>query len=218
MRISFLILISTLFLIGVISAQEPLSSQKPTSSDDPIPSVDPLTSPPPSSHETSELQHEYVGVDRCKMCHKGEKNGNIFETWQVGFHAMAYEVLATERAVEVYKIMGMDGSPQTAPLCLKCHVTGYSENTISTSSTSSTSETKMENGVTCESCHGAGGGYWKKQIMMDRELAIQKGLVANPKTACVKCHNEASPTHKPFKFEERWPLIQHGKPKTSTSE
>jgi hypothetical protein len=30
--------------------------------------------------------------------------------------------------------------------------------------------------------------------------------------SCVACHNAESPTHKPFKFDEMWKKIEHGKP------
>ena len=49
----------------------------------------------------SSVQHEYIGVDKCKMCHKGEKKGLIYETWLGGKHATAIEVLAAEGAKKI---------------------------------------------------------------------------------------------------------------------
>ena len=70
----------------------------------------------------------------------------------------------------------------------------------------------LDEGVSCEACHGAGGDYWKKNIMEDRDASIANGMVADPGANCVSCHNEQSPTYKPFNFEEYWPKIQHGLP------
>lgn len=147
--------------------------------------------------------HSYIGTKRCMMCHRGERNGMIAEKWQEGPHAKAYEVLASDKALKVYADMGKTGNPQEDAECLKCHVTGY------TVDGGTPEGVDMTNGVTCEGCHGAGSDYWKKSIMEDRELSIQNGMVANPKEDCVDCHNENSPTYKPFNLEEFYGKIKH---------
>ncbi|NOZ61445.1 MAG: hypothetical protein GXO74_07160, partial [Calditrichaeota bacterium] len=38
---------------------------------------------------------KYVGVKKCKMCHKGAKKGQIYETWMKAKHAKAFETLGT---------------------------------------------------------------------------------------------------------------------------
>jgi hypothetical protein len=80
-------------------------------------------------------------------------------------------------------------------------------------------------GVQCETCHGAGSGYRKKKIMMDRDLAISKGLISPPKEeGCRDCHNDKSPAWKPdrytredgtkvgFDFEQAKKVIEHPVP------
>ncbi len=54
--------------------------------------------------------HEYVGADKCKMCHKVE-----YTSWETTTHAKATEAAkaSTERAF--------------TPDCLKCHATNASE-------------------------------------------------------------------------------------------
>jgi hypothetical protein len=55
-------------------------------------------------------------------------------------------------------------------------------------------------GVQCEACHGAGKDFRKKKIMMDRELAISKGLVPQTKEVCLACHNDESPAWDPERY------------------
>ena len=150
--------------------------------------------------------HAYAGLKKCKMCHKGDSKGNIYETWEVSSHAKAYATLGEEAAKEVYAKLGKTGNPQEDPECLNCHVTGYGEDA------SLTEKVVKEEGVMCESCHQAGGDYWKKAVMSDREQALANGLNPDPKSACVKCHNEKSPEYKEFNFEERWAKIKHSRP------
>ena len=68
-------------------------------------------------------------------------------------------------------------------------------------------------GVGCESCHGAGGDYLAEGLhdrsykgkQKEREAALKaKGYLAKPEEAnCRSCHNERSPTFKPFDYEKR---------------
>ncbi len=157
-------------------------------------------------------EHAYTGVKKCSMCHKGEKHGLVYETWKESAHAKAFTVLGEENAAEVYAKLGRSGSPQEDPECLGCHVTGYGADT------SLTAKLIPDNGVTCEACHGAGGDYWKKKVMQDKDAAVANGLVLSPKENCVTCHNEKSPTYKPFDFEEYWAKIKHGLPEPVEAE
>ena len=150
--------------------------------------------------------HKYTGVNRCKMCHKGEAKGMIYEKWASEPHAGAYNALAAQNARDVYAKLGKSGDPQQDPECLKCHVTGYGLDS------SLTADIVITDGVTCETCHGAGGDYWKKTVMENREESIANGMTAEPKTVCVNCHNEGSPTYKEFKFDEFWLKISHAFP------
>ena len=148
-----------------------------------------------------------TGVKKCKMCHKGDSKGNIFETWEGSAHANAYATLAGDKAKEIYTKLAKTGLPQEDPACLKCHVSGYEL------ADELKAKMMLETGVTCESCHGpAGGGYWKKSTMQDHAKSVAAGMVDKPKESCVKCHNDSSPTFKEFKFEEMWEKIKHATP------
>ena len=56
----------------------------------------------------------------------------------------------------------------------------------------------MEDGVQCESCHGAGADYKMRSIMKDKTKAEANGLQVHTdlKTFCATCHNAQSPTYK----------------------
>ncbi|MCB2211215.1 cytochrome C554 [bacterium] len=149
--------------------------------------------------------HAFIGAKKCGMCHKGEKKGMILEKWEEGPHAKAYETLATDEAKAIATEKGL-GNPQEAAECLKCHVTGHGMDA------SLTADLDMANGISCEACHGAGADYKSMKIMKDREASIAAGMVAAPKEGCVSCHNEESPTYKPFVLEEYWAEIEHGLP------
>lgn len=149
-------------------------------------------------------EHRYIGVKKCAMCHKSEAKGNQYGQWLLTKHAKAYETLATPGAQETAKKAGVSGNPQEAPVCLKCHVAGNGVD----SSLLGEGFVK-EDGVQCESCHGAGGDYAPLSVMKDKSKAIAAGLVLPTAEVCVKCHNTESPNFKGFNFKEFYPKISH---------
>lgn len=154
-----------------------------------------------------EAAHKYVGVKKCAMCHKSEAKGNQHGQWLSTKHAKAYERLASPEAKEAAKKAGVSGNPQESAKCLKCHITGYGQETLLTESFVKT------DGVQCESCHGAGSDYSPLSVMKDKEKALKAGLTIPTKETCIKCHNQESPTYEEFKFEEYYPEIAHPRPK-----
>lgn len=161
----------------------------------------------------SETQHAYVGAKRCMPCHMNPKKGAQYKQWKSTKHAKAYETLATDEAKAVAKKAGVEGNPQESPKCLSCHVTGYEA-----PAKLKTDKYDKTDGVWCESCHGAGGDYWKMPVMMGIAKgtmdAAKYGLTVKPnKETCVQCHNENNPTHKGFDFEKMYPKVAHPFPK-----
>ena len=51
----------------------------------------------------ADAKYQYIGVKKCKMCHKGPKKGNIFEKWQSAKHSKAFATLATDQAKKIAK-------------------------------------------------------------------------------------------------------------------
>lgn len=114
--------------------------------------------------ETEEVKHEYVGVKKCKICHK--KDG-IFPSWEQTPHATAWERLSEEAKKDE---------------SLKKYYT-----------TGTTAKGELLTGVQCEACHGAGADYKKKSIMQDREKSIAAGLIITDESTCKSCHNDKAP-------------------------
>lgn len=150
--------------------------------------------------------HKYMGVAKCKMCH-GPSTGDQYKIWAASPHANAFKTLATPAALEAGKKAGVT-EPQKSEKCLKCHVTGFGEPAANFSVPS-----KPEDGVTCESCHGAGSDYWSMATMKGLKAGTVKaadvGLVMPTKEVCVKCHNSESPTFKSFDFDAAAKKIAH---------
>lgn len=145
---------------------------------------------------------EYVGAQKCKICHI-----KIFKSWSETRHAKAFEVLAPGVAAEAKKKAKLDPQKDYTvdPACIACHTTG---------------KTSMFPGVQCEACHAAGRDYTSAKIMnkkkyaenreLQHKLALEAGLVIKPEESlCKTCHNEKSPTFKPFDFAERCQQVTH---------
>ena len=157
--------------------------------------------------EEEEAEFGYIGASSCKMCHKSEKKGAQFQKWEESAHAKAYETLLTEESKKIAKEMGYETPPEETDFCLKCHVTGHGVKAELLGKKYDKAE-----GVSCESCHGPASEY-KMVHLKDVEKAMTLGLrdPADPEM-CKTCHNEESPTYKPFKYEEMLPVIAHPMP------
>lgn len=146
--------------------------------------------------------YEYIGAAKCKMCHNKPATGAQYKIWLEGPHANAMESLKTDEAKAIAKEMGI-ADPATDQKCTKCHST-YAR--IDQDLNISLKETE---GVSCETCHGPGSKYKPKSIMESREKSIANGLIVPDEKLCKECHNEESPTYKPFNYEEAKKKIAH---------
>ena len=157
---------------------------------------------------------QYIGVKKCKMCHKGTKKGEIYEKWTQRGHAKAYTELATDESKKIAKEAGVKGDPQQAAECLVCHVTAYNAAADEKAATLT-----LEEGVSCEACHGPGSGYKSLKVMKglfnDTLKGSDYGLIEPNNEVCITCHNPKSPTYKEFKFEVDVKKIEHPVPKKS---
>lgn len=157
----------------------------------------------------------YVGVKKCKMCHKKAEDGDQFGQWQSSAHAKAYEVLASDDAKAKAKGLGID-NPQTSPECLKCHATAFP-----VMANIATEKITLEEGVSCETCHGPGQGYQKKKTMQgisDGTIdGASLGLIKPDEKVCAQCHNSDNPFDPGFNFEEAYKKIAHPRPSGSAS-
>lgn len=158
----------------------------------------------------SQSVNTFIGAESCGMCHKTEKQGSQLSIWQNSAHAKAFETLKTDSANQIAMERGFSTPAAKTWECLKCHVTGYNLD-----ATMLGKKFKVEDGVQCETCHGAGSAYKDMKIMKDKDLAIKNGLLVHEKLEefCVSCHNNGSPTFVEMDFTEAWNKIKHSIPK-----
>ncbi len=164
-----------------------------------------------SSQNTDDYTvRKYVGTKKCRKCHKSEKQGKQYQIWAESIHAMAYETLQSEDADKICKEMGYGDKATESQECLRCHASGWEVDKEMWGP-----RFKIEDGVQCETCHGAGGDYTKLKIMKNFDLAKERGLIDlrdNVEEFCRNCHNPDSPTFAGFDFEEMWAKIEHPLP------
>lgn len=174
----------------------------------------------------------YVGNAKCKTCHRKAEIGNQFKQWADGPHAKAFETLTTEESAKIAKELGIEGNAWEAPECLKCHTTGYGDGGYEVkdetfwkladpedkAAKKAIKRMKGLMNVGCEVCHGAGSGYKSKSKMKAvraEEITYESvGLLKITEETCIVCHNEDSPTHKSFNYEERITEFEHPIPES----
>ncbi|MFC1555859.1 multiheme c-type cytochrome [candidate division KSB1 bacterium] len=170
-----------------------------------------------SAFAVAQDKPHYVGANKCKACHQSAKKGAQFKIWQEKRHSKAFETLGTPRAKEVAAGAGVSGNPQDSKECLQCHVTAYSvEASLKDASYA------QEEGVGCETCHGPGSLYKKASVMSAKKYAadpegsvkswMTMGLTKPDESLCKTCHNEKSPTYKPFDYKKFSEMIAHPNP------
>ena len=137
----------------------------------------------------SAQEYDYIGAAKCKVCHNKPATGAQYKQWRGSKHATAMESLSAEEAKD--------------PKCIKCHSTvGHVDPDLIIG-------LKISEGVSCESCHGAGSGYKSNTVMKNREKSLEKGLIIPTEQVCKTCHNEESPHFKGFDFDEYVAKIAH---------
>lgn len=152
----------------------------------------------------------YEGTQVCGMCHKTEKQGQQLKIWQESNHAKAFKTLQTPEADKIAADKGFKTKAAETKECLKCHASGFD-----TDKALIGAKFKVEDGVQCETCHGAGSAYKAMAVMKNKEEAVKKGLLVHEDVSkfCTTCHNSESPTFKEFKYDEMWAKIKHNVPK-----
>ena len=149
-------------------------------------------------------QAEYLGFRACTKCHDSQG-----ETWRSSAHAKAFDSLKPNAKSEAKTKAKLDPKKDYTQdnNCVGCHVTGYGE-PGGFASSASLDDMKTLVGVTCESCHGAGGKYrnlhgeggdrLKKQgENSERKPLVDAGQNFDMEKACARCHlnYEGSPKH-----------------------
>lgn len=169
-----------------------------------------------ASGDPPDKGNKFIGAEKCKNCHEAKSKGSQYSTWKGTKHAKAFETLASDEAKKAGKEKGVD-NPQTSEKCLKCHQTAFGEPADRIAA-----GFEPKNGIQCESCHGPGGNHMKARMAAadeeeeEGEMAtIPDGeIIKAPKDdTCKRCHNEESPSYKPFCFKHFKKEIRHFDPR-----
>jgi excinuclease UvrABC ATPase subunit len=115
------------------------------------------------------------------------------------------KTLASDEAKKIASDKGI-ADPTTDLACTKCHAT------VASIDPKLNATATMDEGVSCESCHGPGSMYKGASIMKNREMAMQKGMILPTEEVCKACHNSGSPTFKGFNYAEMTAKIAHPNP------
>ena len=152
---------------------------------------------------------QYVGAAACSSsnCHgsvtarldSAMSLQNEYVTWyKSDRHAKAYETLSTDRALRIARLVGMvDGTATPGDWlaraarperCLDCHA-------LDVPAAQRGPKFKLEDGVSCEACHGPAGGWLTRHTERGWEpsqsLALGMRETSDPGTAaeiCMGCH------------------------------
>jgi hypothetical protein len=148
---------------------------------------------------------DYVGVNKCKMCHLSQ-----YKVWQASKHANSFAALTSgpaETKAAMAKALGIElpADPSKDDRCVACHVTGFQ--LAGGYPAADSVKTAGVMNVSCENCHGPGGKHVsvptpekKKWINRDNGAAF-----------CQTCHTTATSPN--FKFAEFHAKIVHLKAK-----
>lgn len=152
---------------------------------------------------------KFMGVASCSSsgCHGGVVGKNVtpvlqneYHTWlKYDRHSKAYETLFSQHSAAIAKNLGIDKA-HDAPECLNCHSTYVSNKSLQGRYYS------VEEGVSCESCHGAAERYLsphsRKGASHSKNLTLGLIDLSDYHTraqVCLNCHygNEQTPvTHR----------------------
>jgi len=136
---------------------------------------------------------QFVGVAGCKSssCHggAGEKRSQYFTWLQKDFHARSYAILTNARSARIAETLGLPVA-QESNRCTVCHSPFQSVAAARFAPTAHPDE-----GVSCESCHGAGGSWLRGHTRKDWNYAMRvtagmrdlKSFYVRANT-CVACH------------------------------
>jgi hypothetical protein len=136
---------------------------------------------------------QFVGAVGCKSssCHggAGEKRSQYITWSQKDFHTKAFPILANARSARIAETIGI-AEAQSSARCTVCHSPLQSVAPARLASTA-----RPDEGVSCETCHGAAGSWLRGHTRPDWTYAIRvsagmhdlKNLYVRA-NACVACH------------------------------
>ena len=141
-------------------------------------------------------QRQFVGTQNCRGCHATPASGDQYALWLASAHARAFAALRSASA-EAYANEQHRGIPVDDSDCLRCH-----SNASGSSAAERGPSFSVDEGVTCEACHGAGGDYGIYAVMRDRKVFAKLGGRIGSDRDCLQCHaTSLQQVHCPFQRE-----------------
>jgi hypothetical protein len=143
--------------------------------------------------QTREDTAKFVGAMGCRSssCHggAGEKRDQYITWSQKDFHTHAYAILLDARSARIAEAVGI-GEPQTNSRCTVCHSPFQA-----VSRTRLASSARPDEGVSCETCHGAAEPWLRGHTRKDWTYAMRvtagmhdlRSLYVRA-NGCVACH------------------------------
>ena len=131
--------------------------------------------------------HEYVGANKCKMCHKAQ-----FDSWSETGHAKAFDKLSDEEKAK--------------PECVGCHITG----TMADGTVINNVECEACHGPGADykSPKIMSKKKWAEDPEGYKKMAMDAGLIYPTEENCKKCHKaEGNENFKPLDFEKSKGLV-----------
>jgi hypothetical protein len=148
--------------------------------------------------QIKEQSGSFVGSVGCKSssCHGGAgPKRSQYITWsQKDYHTKAYAILFDARSSRIAEAIGL-ANATTSARCTVCHSPFQS-----TEQSRLTATAHADEGVSCESCHGAAGGWLRGHTRMDWSYNTRVGAGMRDlrnlyvrANACVACHQNIEP-------------------------
>ncbi len=137
--------------------------------------------------EGEKKTHEFVGVKKCKTCHKAQ-----FKSWGETPHAKAFDVLSDAEKKD--------------EKCIACHTSGTTTKGVLSEGVQC--EACHGGGKDYKSAKIMSKKKWKADPEAHKKMAIEAGLVYPTEETCVRCHTkEGNPNFKPFDFAKMKDLV-----------
>jgi len=163
-----------------------------------------LALPATEPREIRETPGTFVGSLGCKSssCHGGAgPKRSQYLTWsQKDYHTKAYAILLNARSDRIAESLGITaaGAPNPAATNSRCTICHSPLQSLPAARLSSTAHS--DEGVSCESCHGAAGGWFRGHTRKDWTYNTRVGAGMRDlrslyvrATACAACHQYLEP-------------------------
>jgi hypothetical protein len=163
-----------------------------------------LTLPTTDPREIRETPGTFVGSVGCKSssCHGGAgPKRSQYLTWsQKDYHTKGYAILLNARSDRIAESLGITaaGAPNPAATNSRCTVCHSPFQSLPAARLSNTAHS--DEGVSCESCHGAAGGWFRGHTRKDWTYNTRVGAGMRDlrslyvrATACAACHQSLDP-------------------------